>query len=129
MPTIEVSFGELVDKYTILQIKYEHLSLESQKEMVHTELSSLKPDVDKCLNNENLVRLALELKNVNLEIWFLMDELYSLDAPSVEYAQLTWDITIQNQKRAFLKKSIDSEMNSRLSEEKSFFSQTNQRIV
>jgi hypothetical protein len=129
MPTIEVSFGELVDKYTILQIKYEQLKLESQKTMVYKELSSLKLDVDKCLENENLVRLASELKDVNLEIWFLMDELYSLDAPSVEYAQLTWDITIQNQKRAFLKKTIDSEMKSRFSEEKSFFSQTNQRIV
>ena len=129
MPLIEVSFGELVDKYTILQIKYEHLSLESQKTMVYTELSSLKPDVDKCLQNENLVRIASELKDVNLKIWFLMDELYSLDTPSAEYAQLTWDITIQNQKRAFLKKTIDSELSSRFSEEKSFFSQTNQRIV
>ena len=129
MPTIEVSFGELLDKYTILQIKYEHLSLESQKNVVYRELSSLKPDVDKCLQNEKLVRISGELKDVNLEIWFLMDELYSLDTPSAEYAQLTWDITIQNQKRAFLKKSIDSEMNSQFSEEKSFFSQTNQRIV
>lgn len=129
MPTIEVSFGELVDKYTILQIKHEHLSLESQKRAVFTELSSLKPDVDKCLQNDNLVRIALDLKNVNLEIWFLMDQLYSLDAPSAEYVQLTWDITIQNQKRAFLKRTIDSEMNSRFSEEKSFFSQTDQRIV
>jgi hypothetical protein len=129
MPTIEVSFGELIDKYTILQIKYEHLSLESQKAMVYAELSSLKPDVDKCLQSESLVGIASELKDVNLKIWFLMDELYSLDAPSGEYAELTWDITIQNQKRAFLKKTIDSEMNSRFSEEKSFFSQTNQRIL
>ena len=129
MPTVEVSFGELIDKYTILQIKYEHLSLESQKAMVYTELSSLKPDVDKCLQNDNLLGIARDLKDVNLKIWFLMDELYSLDAPSAEYAQLTWDITIQNQNRAFLKKTIDSEMGSRLSEEKSFFSQTNQRII
>ena len=129
MPSIEVSFGELVDKYTILQIKSEHLIQDSQKTMVNTELDALKPDVEKCLRNENVPRLAHELKSVNLKIWFLMDELYSLHAPSVEYAQLTWDITIENQKRAFLKKSIDSEMKSRFSEEKSFFSQTDQRIV
>ena len=129
MPLIEVSFGELVDKYTILEIKSEHLVRDSQKAVVTTELKSLKRDLDKCLHNENVPSIARELKSVNLKIWFLMDELYSLDAPSAEYAQLTWDITIQNQKRAFLKKSIDFEMNSRFSEEKSFFSQTDQRIV
>jgi hypothetical protein len=129
MPLIEVSFGELVDKYTILEIKSEHLVRDSQKAVVTTELNSLKKDLDKCLLNENVPSIARELKSVNLKIWFLMDELYSLDAPSAEYAQLTWDITIQNQKRAFLKKSIDFEMNSRFSEEKSFFSQTDQRIV
>jgi hypothetical protein len=129
MPFIEVSFGELVDKYTILEIKSEHLVQDSQKAVVTTELKSLKQDLDKCLHNENVPSIARELKSVNLKIWFLMDELYSLDAPSAEYAQLTWDITIQNQKRAFLKKSIDFAMNSRFSEEKSFFSQTDQRIV
>jgi hypothetical protein len=85
--------------------------------------------VQRALENTSVARIALELKEVNLEIWRLMDALYSLDAPSAEYAELTWEITIQNQKRAFLKKGIDLEMKSTFSEEKSFFSQPNQRIV
>jgi hypothetical protein len=129
MPRIEVSFGELIDKYTILEIKYENLQGTSQKATVAIELATLEPDLESILRNERVLGFTAELKKVNLNIWFLMDELYSLEGPSAEYAQLTWDITIQNQTRAFLKKGIDSEMNSKFSEEKSFFSQPEQRIV
>jgi len=129
MPLVEVSFGELMDKYSILEVKSENLTDPSQRATVNKEILSLKPDVQRALENTSVARIALELKEVNLEIWRLMDALYSLDAPSAEYAELTWEITIQNQKRAFLKKGIDLEMKSTFSEEKSFFSQPNQRIV
>jgi hypothetical protein len=129
MPRIEVSFGELMDKYSILEIKREKLSEASQRAMVEKELLRLEKDFRVALQNEAVAKIVAELTKVNLEIWLLMDSLYSLDAPSLEYTELTWDITIQNQKRAFLKKQIDSEMDSPFSEEKSFFSQTSQRIV
>jgi hypothetical protein len=129
MPRVEVSFGELMDKYSILEIKRVKLSEASQRAMVEKELLSLEKDVRVALQNEAVAKIAAELTKVNLEIWLLMDNLYSLDAPSLEYTELTWDITIQNQKRAFLKRQIDSEMDSPFSEEKSFFSQTSQRIV
>ena len=129
MPLVEVSFGELMDKYSILEVKSENLTDSSQRATVNKEILSLTPDVQRALENTSVARIALELKEVNLEIWRLMDALYSLDAPSAEYAELTWEITIQNQKRAFLKKGIDLEMKSTFSEEKSFFSQPNQRIV
>jgi hypothetical protein len=129
MPLVEVSFGELMDKYSILEVKSENLTDSSQRATVNKEILSLTPDVQRALENTSVARIALELKEVNLEIWRLMDALYSLDAPGAEYAELTWEITIQNQKRAFLKKGIDLEMKSTFSEEKSFFSQPNQRIV
>ena len=129
MPKVEVSYGELLDKFSILEVKRENLREASQRATVDKEILCLQQDVDRTLKNPTVAGMALELKKVNLEIWNLMDVLYSLDGPSVEYARLTWDITVQNQKRAFLKKEIDSEMKSPFSEEKSFFSQTNQRIV
>jgi hypothetical protein len=110
-----------MDKYSILEIKRVKLSEASQREMVEKELLSLEKDVRVALQNEAVAKIVAELTKVNLEIWLLMDSLYSLDAPSLEYTELTWDITIQNQKRAFLKKQIDSEMDSPFTEEKSFF--------
>jgi hypothetical protein len=128
MPKVEVSFGELMDKVTILEIKLEMLSTEDQKKTVALELSSLVEQASEILAVASLGEVVEELRKVNLLIWELMDELYGLHEPSSEYAGLTWDITIQNQRRAFLKKEIDVTMGFKFSEEKSFFSKVDQII-
>lgn len=128
MPKVEISFGELMDRVSILEIKLEMLFTEDQKKTVALELFTLREQASEILAVASLRKVVDELKEVNLFIWKLMDQLYDLHEPSAEYADLTWDITIHNQRRAFLKKEIDATLGSRFSEEKSFFSKEDQRI-
>jgi len=128
MPKVEVSFGELMDKVTILEIKLEMLSSSEQKKTVALELFTLGEQTSEILAVASLRKVVDELREVNLLIWKLMDKLYDLHEPSAEYADLTWDITRQNQRRAFLKKEIDATLGSRFSEEKSFFSKVDQIV-
>jgi hypothetical protein len=53
MPQADVSVGELLDKFSILEIKAKLLRSELQLRNVLTEVASLKPSVMEYLNNPN----------------------------------------------------------------------------
>ena len=129
VPKVEISFGEIADKWTILQIKSARLSGESQILNVEREKSGLQPIADQLLQvPAALEQLELLLKTNKL-IWDQMDEIYQLKETGPRYAQLSLEITIENQRRAFLKREIDILMNSDFHEEKSYFSNPGQVVV
>lgn len=122
MPRVEVSNGELLDKWTILQIKLERLKDVHQLDNVTRELASLESEVNLVSLNEKVMTIRGSLFSINLDIWDLMEKIYLKgNSSDAEYLQLTLEITILNQKRAFAKKAIDIESRSLLSESKSFF--------
>lgn len=122
MPIIEVSVGELLDKFSILEIKLEKLSLQSQKRNVQAEIESHQQVVNKYLFSEPVNLAYNELKDVNGLIWNGMERVFEIgDTPTKEYDPLTREITRLNMKRSFLKKEIDTLSNSKLTEEKSYF--------
>jgi hypothetical protein len=122
MPQADVSVGELLDKFSILEIKAKLLRSELQLRNVLTEVASLKPSVMEYLNNPNIEKLYQNLKQVNLEIWEGMDEVFEIGPnPSPNYEPLCRHITKLNQDRSYIKKRIDLDSGSVLTEEKSYF--------
>jgi hypothetical protein len=122
MPVVEISNGELADKWTILQIKAALLTSPGQLNNLSIETSKLEPMVTILCENSEVRLLIIQLKETNLMIWNLMEKLYELNRQiNSEYIELTHEITEFNQKRAFLKKEIDTVSQSLFTEAKSFF--------
>jgi hypothetical protein len=122
MPYIEVSVGELLDKYSILEIKHEMLSDDAQKKNVNLEIMSHKSVIAEYFSQNEIQKAYLELKAVNKDIWNGMDKVFEIgDTPTKDYDPLTREITRLNMQRAYLKKEIDKLSKSNLTEEKSYF--------
>ena len=69
--SVPVSYGELIDKITILEIKNEKITSESALVNINKELSELR----KC-EPSGVDDLKLKLKSVNEEIWNIEDQLH-----------------------------------------------------
>lgn len=122
MPFVEVSNGELADKWTIIEIKTALLVNPDQLKNLSIEASGLEPMIMELKANSSVRLLIAQLKETNLVIWKLMERLYELHADiDSTYLSLSIEITEYNQKRAFLKKEIDALSQSSFSEAKSFF--------
>ena len=122
MPFVEVSNGELADKWTIIEIKTALLLNPDQLKNLSSEASGLEPMIMELKANSSVRLLIAQLKETNLVIWKLMEKLYELHADiDSTYLWLSIEITEYNQKRAFLKKEIDALSQSSFSEAKSFF--------
>ena len=122
MPMVEISNGELADKWTILEIKVSLLTNPAQLKNLSIEVSRLEPMARELSENSEVRFLINQLKETNLTIWNLMEKLYKLNTKmKLEYVELTIEITQHNQRRAFLKKEIDVLSKSSFTEAKSFF--------
>lgn len=122
MPIVEISNGELADKWTIIEIKNSQLTNPDQLQNLSIEASRLRPMVLELSRNDAVKLLITDLKNTNLVIWHLMEKIYESHLKiDSDYLALTLSITKQNQKRAFLKKEIDVLSQSSFTEAKSFF--------
>ena len=127
MPQVEVSHGELVDKWTILEIKSVQLVDIEQLKNIQREMNAMSPAIQEFIGS--IPQLHKDLFETNLVIWNLMNELYKKDdSLGSQYVTLTIDITKFNQKRSFIKKEIDQFCKSDFSEAKSYFENSDQVI-
>lgn len=122
--TVPVSFGELLDKISILQIKAERMSDEAKLANVHRELSALERTwMAHPAAGKDVARLRAELKAVNERLWEIEDEVrlkekaQSFDSGFVELAR---SVYLQNDERARIKKAINLALGSGYVEEKSY---------
>jgi hypothetical protein len=123
---IEVSNGEVLDKYSILQIKSERITDPTALNNIHRELESLQPAVDAIRSLESsgtLSTLQDQLLEVNTSLWEVEDVLRGLEksqdfGPSfVSAARSVYQL---NDRRAAVKKEINLLTGSNLIEEKSY---------
>ena len=123
---IEVSNGEVLDKYSILQIKSERITDPTALNNIHRELESLQPAVDAICSLESsgaLGALQSQLLEVNTSLWEVEDVLRGLEksqdfGPSfVSAARSVYQL---NDRRAAVKKEINLLTGSNLIEEKSY---------
>ena len=120
---IPISWGELIDKVTILEIKLDQISGPSALINIQKELNYL----DEIVRRENIDRFILEekssLKEINLKLWVVEDDIRYKELKGAfdnEFIQLARSVYKLNDERAKLKKSINLILNSELIEEKSY---------
>ncbi|GEM_PF-120283 len=122
--SVPVSYGELVDKLTILEIKSERMSDPSKLANVREELELLGATWSSdAASQTDISAERAELKRINAALWEIEDEIrlkekaQMFDARFIELARAVY---ITNDQRAAVKRAINEKLGSRLIEEKSY---------
>ena len=126
MPTVPVSWGELIDKITILEIKEQRLTSPAAVANVRNELAVLL----RALAGLGSAPAALEglkreLKAINEALWDIENRTRAKEAAKTfdaEFIELTRSVYLNNDKRAGIKRRINELLNSGLIEEKQYTS-------
>ena len=121
---IDVSVGEIMDKLTILEIKAEKIDDDAKLANIHKERDSLLPVIDKpAYQTDEIKQLVAELKEINLKLWNIEDEIRLKEADKAfdaDFIELARSVYFTNDKRAAVKKQINLATGSELTEEKSY---------
>ena len=120
-PMAPVSWGELLDKITILQIKAERLTDAAKRANVVTELTLLSEIAGAALGE--VAALVAELKTINEALWEIEDHIRDKEAATAfdaEFIALARSVYVTNDRRAEVKRDINRALNSTLIEEKSY---------
>ena len=119
-----VSFGELLDKIAILQIKSERMSDEAKLANVRNELSALESTwMAHPAAGHDIVGLRAQLKAVNERLWVIEDDIRIKEKAQEFYAEfikLARSVYFENDERAKIKKDINLALGSSYVEEKSY---------
>jgi tetratricopeptide (TPR) repeat protein len=121
-PRIPVSWGELIDKITILEIKSERIDEKDARANVQKELAILRAAAEPVLvAGGETATLKRELRSLNEKLWQTEDSLREKEAKGVfdaEFVELARSVYRHNDERAALKRRINLELGSELREEK-----------
>jgi uncharacterized protein YukE len=121
---VPVSFGELLDKIAILQIKSERISDEAKLANVRKELDALSATwLGHPSSQVAVVELRAELKAVNERLWVIEDDIRICEKRQdfgVEFIRLARAVYFENDERARIKKDINLALGSAYVEEKSY---------
>ncbi len=124
MPTVEVSWGELIDKITILEIKAQRLTSPVAVANVRNELSALNRAFEQLKPAPaTLDALKQELKSINGALWDIENRTRTKEAAKTfdqEFIELTRSVYLNNDKRALIKRRINELLDSGLVEEKQY---------
>lgn len=119
-----VSFGELLDKIAILQIKSERMTDPAKLTNVRNELTALELSwMAHPAAGHDIVRLRAELKSVNERLWVIEDDIRIKEKAQAfddEFIQLARSVYFENDERARIKKEINLALGSAYVEEKSY---------
>jgi len=123
-PFVPISWGELFDKITILQIKSEKILLPDSLKNIDKELKKLRFIFDEAFA-ENLLALEFmeKLRQINFELWNIEDQIREKERKKVfdnEFIQLARSVYIKNDQRSVIKGKINKAFGSELVEQKSY---------
>ena len=124
MPLLPVSWGEVFDKMTILQIKVEKFAGSGKLANVERELCAIAgvvgdlqrfpPELQPCMD---------ELKRINGRLWDVEDgkrECERRQCFNDHFVQLAREVYFGNDQRASIKRQINALLGSAIVEEKSY---------
>lgn len=121
---VPVSFGEVLDKITILEIKSERIKDETKVRNVRLELDELSVTWNEAVTDQSTIaELRKQLKAVNEELWVIEDDIRDEEADQnfgPKFIELARAVYVTNDRRAALKKDINLALGSRFVEEKSY---------
>jgi hypothetical protein len=125
-PLVPVSWGELIDKITILEIKRARLGGESVLANIGRELEALSAIAAPVLGGDEAARhLMARLKVLNGILWDIENAIRAKEATNsfdAEFVELARAIYKRNDERAALKRQLNLELGSELIEEKNYTS-------
>ncbi len=124
---IEVSNGEIIDKYTILEIKLSKITDTKKLVNIQHEYNTLTPDVKyiyaEVKEESHLKKLQQNLLEVNKKLWKIEDDIRECERAS-DFGQTFIDLAravyYVNDDRSDVKKEINTYTGSDLVEEKSY---------
>ncbi len=124
---IEVSNGEIIDKYTILEIKLSEIKDEKKLINIQHEYNVLTPDVETIYSNskdrDHLRKLHQQLLGINKKLWKIEDDIRECERAN-DFGQTFIDLAravyYTNDDRSDVKKEINVYTGSDLVEEKSY---------
>jgi len=122
-PAVPVSWGELLDKITILEIKRARIARPDARANVEKERSLLGAIGATALGRADVAALFGELRAVNEALWEIEDAIREKEAEArfgAEFIQLARSVYQRNDERAAIKRRINALLDSDLIEEKSY---------
>jgi len=119
-----VSYGELIDKMTILQIKLQEIKDDAKLANVRNELELLDATWknDKA-SDTDIADETARLLAVNQRLWKIEDDIRMKERAQAfdqAFIQLARSVYIENDERAAIKREINLKLGSTLVEEKSY---------
>jgi predicted RNA-binding protein with EMAP domain len=121
---VPISWGELVDKITILEIKMDRIRNVNKQENINKELQALRIIFDESCSEPEMIRqLKAQLREVNEKLWEIEDNIRKCEKEK-DFSQLFIDLAravyMTNDQRSVLKREINKTLKSELFEEKSY---------
>ena len=132
MAYVFTSYGEIIDKFTILEIKLEHITDPNKRMHILRDRAALTPTVNALKEKEKekekekargILELMQALKTVNQALWCVEDRIRlkeRLTQFDEEFIALARSVYAQNDERARIKRELNVLTNSPLVEEKSY---------
>jgi hypothetical protein len=121
---IPISWGELFDKITILEIKTQKITSKVALENIGLELKKNRFIFDENFSTNNKAHeLSKELHQINQRLWDIEDALREKERKKTfddEFIQLARSVYVINDERFRTKKRINELFGSELLEEKSY---------
>lgn len=120
---IEVSNGELLDKFSILKIKLTNIKDSDKIKNIEKEIKTIEPMVNSLVTNLEVLDLFEMLLWINKKLWDIEDDIRKHEKEKNfddKFIKLARNVYITNDIRANIKKEINLLSNSNLVEEKSY---------
>jgi len=119
-----VSYGELIDKITILEIKSQRITDDAKLANVRNELELLKATwANDAASKIDISESRAKLLHVNELLWDIEDKIRLKERAAAfdqEFIELARSVYFRNDERAAFKREINLKLGSDLVEEKSY---------
>jgi hypothetical protein len=120
---IEVSTGEILDKFSILIIKRSHINDDAKLDNIQKEIDELLPIFNDLTKDKEVFDKYIDLAEINKQLWDIEDDIRECERQKDfgdKFIQLARSVYISNDLRAKIKKEINLLTNSDIVEEKSY---------
>ena len=126
---VEISYGELLDKISILEIKKERVNDTEKLKFINDDLNLLKIQMHKVTKSKNfknrdkIHKLYLSLKEINAKLWFVEDDKRICEKNSdfgEKFIKLSRNVHFFNDERSKVKLEINNLTDSKIKEVKQY---------
>ena len=128
---VEISYGELLDKISILEIKKERINDSEKLKFINDDLNLLKIQMHQVTKSKNfkgdekLKKLFLSLKKINAKLWVVENDKRICEKNSdfgEKFIKLSRNVHFFNDERSKIKLEINNLTDSKIKEVKLYTS-------